>query len=444
MAKGNFGIGIGLQSDFRSADALWANNRNRKANLAASQAQQQAREQEKANEYITKYLDTNNTGIQPLWANKAKEATTTYLNNFYSGLKKDPNYAKSAENITAFQELSKNLDNWKIASENLKKTAAFAYEHPEDIEVNQKVNDIVNGGKYEDWVAYRKEQGLNGDGFEVGFGALPIPNAKLHDQEVLKGVYEGVTPKLTPGRAGKYNTLMTTLNPNMDVYNENLFRLYNSDPLAAPYYKDKGGFEAYKKARPVPQPISKMTNSGLDSGWGSYNSSGEKDVVRNSMYALYPVSKNEFRFSKSGANTETSDKVFVHTSMIDESGKPLVDSEGKPITTITGNVEVAYKNNGNPIVGVRVEVPEIRQHGVLTQEKSSKLVFFPLDEAGKGQVWAATNAGKEGGILPFGLKMEGNVQTSKNTEQPKEAVSKVKENKVKPLTEEELKAFQRK
>ena len=148
MPKSSFGSGIGLSSDFRAADAMWLNDRNRKSAQKAAANAIDAKEREKASEYVTKYIDVNNSGINPLWAGKAKEESIKYLNNFYTGLKNDPNYAKSAENIKAFQELSTNLDKWKIASENLGNTAQLAYAHPEDVEVDAQVNEAVNSGDY--------------------------------------------------------------------------------------------------------------------------------------------------------------------------------------------------------------------------------------------------------------------------------------------------------
>ena len=427
MPTSNFGSGIGLSSNFRAADAMWLNDRNRKSAQKAAANAIDAKEREKASEYVTKYIDVNNSGINPLWAGKAKEESIKYLNNFYTGMKLDPNYARSAENIKAFQELSTKLDKWKIASENLGKTAQLAYAHPEDVEVDAQVNEAVNSGDYAKWEAIAKAKGIDPDTYSLGFGTLAKPNMAEHNKQVLNGVYGTTMPSMKEVKEGDFIAAYQVDNGNQEAYDANALRLYNSDPLAKHYFEAKGtGFEGYKALLEKPLPQSKFSHISQKQkyfGGNNYNFGGSGGLS-NAMYNMYPSSQDgqHFRFAKSGANTETSDKQFVHANFIDESGTTAIDpTTKKPYTNIKGNIETADIINGQKYVGIRIEVPEESFKGMVTRPKESKLIYMPLDDNGIGQTWAATNDGKIGGILPFGLKFKGKVVKAQSTSQPQVA-----------------------
>jgi len=430
MPLSNFGQGVGLAADFRAADAMWINDRNRKSAQKAAANAIDAKEREKASEYVTKYIDVNNSGINPIWAGKAKEQTTKYLNDFYTGIRLDPNYAKSAANIKAFQDLAANLDKWKIASENLGKTAQLAYAHPEDVEVDTQVNEAINSGDYAKWEAVAKAKGIDPDTYSLGFGTLAKPNMIEHNKHVMDGVYGTTMPSTKEVQEGNYLAFYEVDNGNIPAYEANALRLYNSDPLAKNYFEAKGtGFEGYKALleKPLPQSkFSRVSQKQLNRGGSNY-SLGGGGYTSNSMYVLYPVgdSGDKFRFAKSGANTETSDKEFVPTKFVDENGDKVVDiTTGNPLTHAKGNLEVIEPINGEKMAGIRVEMPNYKKTAsgkvyIDNQKKTiSKILYFPLDDTGIGQVWAATNDGKNGGLIPKGYNYKEKVQTATTSSQP--------------------------
>ena len=429
MPTSNVGQGLGLGSKFTAADAMWINNRNRQSAQKAATNAIDAKEREKASEYVTKYIDVNNSGINPIWAGKAKEQTTKYLNDFYTGMRLDPNYAKSTANIKAFQDLAANLDKWKIASENLGKTAQLAYTHPEDVEVDAQVNEAINSGDYAKWEAVAKAKGVDPDTYSLGFGTLAKPNMIEHNKHVMNGVYGTTRPSMKEVQEGDFIAAYQVDNGNIPAYEANAIRLYNSDPLAKAYFEAKGtGFEGYKALLEKPLPQSKFSHVSQKQKWGGNNYNfGGGGYTSNSMYVLYPVgdSGDKFRFAKSGANTETSDKEFVPTKFVDENGDKVVDiTTGNPLTHAKGNLEVIEPINGEKMAGIRVELPNYKKTAsgkvyIDSQKKTiSKILYFPLDDAGIGQVWAATNDGKNGGLIPKGYKYKEKVQTANTSSQP--------------------------
>ena len=285
MPTSNVGQGLGLGSKFTAADAMWINNRNRQSAQKAATNAIDAKEREKASEYVTKYIDVNNSGINPIWAGKAKEQTTKYLNDFYTGMRLDPNYAKSTANIKAFQDLAANLDKWKIASENLGKTAQLAYTHPEDVEVDAQVNEAINSGDYAKWEAVAKAKGVDPDTYSLGFGTLAKPNMIEHNKHVMNGVYGTTRPSMKEVQEGDFIAAYQVDNGNIPAYEANAIRLYNSDPLAKAYFEAKGtGFEGYKALLEKPLPQSKFSHvSQKQKGGsgGSGNSFGNKSGMVN-------------------------------------------------------------------------------------------------------------------------------------------------------------------
>lgn len=419
MPSSSFGKGIALQSDLSTADKLWVADEARQAAGIASQKKADDLERAKAAEFVNKYLNTEGTNLHPIYQPQLQKQSTEYITNLYAGLKRDPKYAQSVENIQAFKKLASDIDKWQQSTTNIGKTANMLAEHPDDIQIDPILKDALETGNYENFVKangtdyYSPMQGVHGI-------TNMVEANKAAQADIYKDFVQGA-----PVKRGGLITVDDIYNPDLEKHKQNALMYYQSHPFSASEWEKKGGFDAYYKALEVPTPFKKPRYMAQESkGFNVNYNGGGGGVVSNAMYNLYPIGQDSqhFRFSKSGANTETSDKEFVHPNFVDESGKPVVDPDtNKPYKNIKGNIETADIINGQKYVGIRVEIPEKKTGSFVTRPKESKVIYMPLDDAGIGQTWAATNDGKKGGILPFGLTFKGKVIKAQSTAQPKVA-----------------------
>jgi len=282
MAKSTVGKGIALQGTFNKADALWSGDYNRKMNAIASQKKTDQLAQQKASEYITKYLDVHGSGLHNLYQNEARTRSAQYLTKFYEGLQKNPNYASTAEDIQERQKLFSDLDRFKEGSENINKTAAFKMEHPDKIEIDKDVEDIVSRGDYKAFVAKKGD-----DYFDMRYGIRPVPDWTKVADYGNTDIYDGSRAKTEIVRQNGFDISTDVYDPDKDRWKANLFVAYNSDPVLREYMADKGGFEGISKYVPEPTPQYKPRNisrvpegGGNGSGFGGGNKSGTVNITQ--------------------------------------------------------------------------------------------------------------------------------------------------------------------
>jgi len=248
MAKSTFGGGLAIQGTFNKADALWANDYNRKANAIETRKRENDLANQKAADYINKTLNTANAGLHRVYQDKAREKTAEYLNKYYTGLKDNPNYTQSEDNVRAFQEVISFLDNAKQSTENIKTTAAFKMAHPNDLEIDPTVYGVLENGTYDDFVKVK-----GNDFFDVGYGTTARPNLEKAKEFVNKGIYDGVVPRTDIKRDKGMIVSNNIADPNMNTYGENVYISYQ-DPVTTGWYSTRGGIEQYKKDLGTPQP----------------------------------------------------------------------------------------------------------------------------------------------------------------------------------------------
>lgn len=307
MAKSTFGRGVALQGTFNKADALWANDYNRKANIVAAEKKQRDLENQKAADYINKTLNTANAGLHRIYQDKAREKTSEYLNQYYSGLKQKENYTQSEENVRAFQDLISFLDNAKQSTENIKTTAAFKMQHPNDLEIDPTVNNVLEKGGYDDFVKIK-----GNDFFDTGYGTLAKPNLEEAKKFVNTGIYEGVMPRTDIKRDKGMIVSNNIVDPNMNVYKENVYISYQ-DPVTKGYYENRGGIEQYEKDLGTPQPKIFGTQVAKESGKGSTFSFGiETNPTGNVAIEQVknPDGSVDYAWTGTGLTTETNQVVI--------------------------------------------------------------------------------------------------------------------------------------
>jgi len=254
MPTSNFGQGTGLQSNLAFADRLWANDNNRKGAMAAAEKKAKDLVNQKQSDYINKFLNTANSGLHPMYQGEAKRLTAGLLMKMAA----NPDYARSAEGIQEFQNVTGKIDEYHQATANIGKTAALVADHPNDMTIDPAINDAVAKGDIE---SFKKLNGGN-DFYNLGFGTQGVTNMIEANKIAQDKVFEGQTPATTVTQHGDYLVANDVYTPDLQKHKAQALLYYQSHPFAAKEWEKKGGFDAFYNALDVPTTLVKPRAAG--------------------------------------------------------------------------------------------------------------------------------------------------------------------------------------
>ena len=426
--KSNFGQGIALSSDFKAADALWERNQARQAAGLAAQQKADSLQRQKAADYITKYINTANSGLHPIYQGAAQKQTSEYLTGLYEGLQRDPNYTQSQKNIENFQKLNSNLDKWGQSTTNIGKTANMLSEHPNDLEMSPDIKSALEKGDYEGFV---KLTGGN-DYYNPMQGIKGITNMVEANKIAQTDIYKDYTQG-KPVKQGGFITIDDEYQPDLIKHKANALLYYKSHPFSAKEWESKGGFDAFYNALDKPTVFKKPRYAAQESkAWGgNYNYNGGGNSISNDMYEASMLNDG-----KNGRPTiyqvYSKDKTkTISLPILNHSSIVSVDHNTGDITPLTlpggnkniENVQLNYwvqGNDGKWYQEFTADVPEMKAQnypeGVVmeaTGKKVSQTFAIPFDEEGKGIGNSLTSTKKGGAIFPPGVKFSSNKAINK-------------------------------
>lgn len=243
------GRGIALQGTFDKADRLWASDYTNKANAVIAEKKAKELAKEKAIDNINKFLNTSNSGLHRIYQDEAKKRTSDFLVKFYDEMQGGGN-PNTAEIQQEYSKLKSDIERWKTESENINKTAAIKAEHPSNFFVDEKINDIMNNGTYDDYVKIKGD-----DTFPLMYGLKPAADLN----EVIKFAtpmsYQGVKPETETKMVDGMLVTNEVIRPNVDRYKEGAYLSWKQDPVLQNQFPL---FDDLYAQLPQPQPQYKL------------------------------------------------------------------------------------------------------------------------------------------------------------------------------------------
>lgn len=264
MAQTNFGKGIAAQGQFRAADAMWVNDRNRRDNLEYAKQQAKDKEKAKTEDYINNYILVNSKNVHPLFQEPARKATADFLLDMATS--ENDNYLRTQSGATKLKELSDKLASYNLSSKNINEREKRKAMHPGLIESDPTLDLVINEGDYNGFLEYKNKKGEQGDNFSMAEGLLPVPDMSKEFALLKENGYNGgkiTTGKPTPIGSG---IVMTDIfaEPN-EAYRDQLAASLWTRPDVQNYFSNKGGIDELKNRLTLPIKQVKRPSNDPDS-----------------------------------------------------------------------------------------------------------------------------------------------------------------------------------